>query len=336
MQHNQHPDAMPDDFQRDDEQMADESAQANDAADDDKGNNDDEQPAYDEPYWNEIMQHEPARTEVPTFLTARNRRDRANERFAAGLDNVHESVLQSLDGLNEVLTVLLNDRAEKLYEHELNLKNDYVYNEKMRASMQAKLKESARAAQGLFANLLLRVAQPEEAGGMFHSALGDCGMAGNSGDQNGANASNDDDDGGREGEEETDWDAIMQHEPARSEVPAFLAARSRREAAYSRFEAAIEEFHASVNSSEQELTQAVADIYNSRTMKLEEYEQILKHDYMSNDKMRAEMQSQLEASATAAHTIFEELMTRVMQPRPQQQARATGLLTQAATLGESP
>ena len=335
MQHNQHPDAMPDDFQRDDEQMADESDQANDAADNDKGNNDDEQPAYDEPDWNNIMQHEPARTEAPTFLTALNRRERANERFAASLDNVHDSVLQSLDGLNEVVTVLLNDRAEKLYEYELKLKNDYVYNEKTRASMQAKLKESARAAQGLFANLLMRVAQPEEAGGMFQSALGDDWTAENSGDQNGANASNDDGSGG-EGEEEPDWDAIMQHEPARSEVPAFLAARSRREAAYSRFEAAIEEFHASVNGSEQELTQAVADIHNSRTMKLEEYEQLLKHDYKSNDKMRAEMQSQLEASATAAHTMFEELMTRVMQPRLQQQARAKGLLTQAATLGDSP
>jgi hypothetical protein len=57
-----------------------------------------------------------------------------------------------------------------------------------------------------------------------------------------------------------------------------------------------------------ELTQAVADIHNSRTMKLEEYEHILKNDYVSNDKMRAEMQSQLEASATAAHKMFEDLI----------------------------
>ena len=57
-----------------------------------------------------------------------------------------------------------------------------------------------------------------------------------------------------------------------------------------------------------ELTQAVADIHNSRTMKLEEYEHILKNDYVSNDKMRAEMQSQLEASATVAHKMFEDLI----------------------------
>jgi hypothetical protein len=325
---------MPDDFKpRNDEQVLDESMiMADDAADDEgEGNNDEEQPAYDETDWNEIMQHEPARTEVPAFLTAMNRRERANERFAVGLDSFHESVLQSMDGLVEVVTVLLNDRAEKLYEYEVNLKCDYVYNEKTRASMQTKLKESARAAQGLFANLLMRVAQPEEAGGMIASAHGgDFGTAESSGDQNGANASNDD--AGEGGEEEPDWDAIMLHEPAQSEVPAFLAARSRREAAYSRFEVAIEEFHASLSGSEQELTQAVADIHNSRTMKLEEYEHILKNDYVSNDKMRAEMQSQLESSATAAHNMFEDLMTRVMQP----QSRATGILTQAATLGDSP
>jgi hypothetical protein len=51
-------------------------------------------------------------------------------------------------------------------------------------------------------------------------------------------------------------------------------------------------------------------------MKLEEYEQILKHNYVTNDKVRAEMQSQLEASATATRTMFEELMARVMESRP--------------------
>jgi hypothetical protein len=76
------------------------------------------------------------------------------------------------------------------------------------------------------------------------------------------------------------------------------------------------EFHVSAEGYVHEITQAVADVYNNRTMKLEEYEQILKHDYVTNDKVRAEMQSQLEASATAARTMFEELMARVMESRP--------------------
>jgi len=174
----------------------------------------------------------------------------------------------------------------------------------------------------------MRVAQPEEAGGNAASALGAVG--GNSG--NDTNANND---GGNEGgEEEPDWDAIMKHEPARTEVPIFLAARGRREAACSRFASAIEEFQAAIDGYSQELTQTVADLYNSRTMKLDEYEQILKYDYATNDKMRAKMQSNLEASASAAHNMFEELMTRVMQPGSQ--PSATGILTQATTLGENP
>ncbi|KAL3808190.1 hypothetical protein ACHAXA_009545 [Cyclostephanos tholiformis] len=331
---------MPDELQqRDDEQMAISNSAImsdgyDDATVDDMCNNDDEQPSDDELDWNEIMQHEPARTEVPTFLTAKNRREGANERLATSLDKNHESAVRSSDELVDVVTLLLNDRAEKLYEYEVNLKNDYIYNEKTRASMQAKLKESSRVAQGLFANLLMRVMQPEEAGSIFASALGNYGTSNHSDEQIGTNTSNDNDAAGCDGD--PDWDAIMQHEPAKSDVPVFLATRLRHEAADARFEAAIEKFHASVNESVLELTQAVADIHNSRTIKLEEYEQILKHDYASNDKMRAEMQSQLEASATAAHTMFEDLMTRVMQPQLKHQSQAFGIFTQAVELNDSP
>ncbi|KAL7533120.1 hypothetical protein ACHAXR_005054 [Thalassiosira sp. AJA248-18] len=291
------------------------------------------------------MQHDPARTEVPIFLTACGRRDDANERFATGLDVLHGSLNQSTEGLVEVVTTLLAARAEKLYEFEVNLKNDYEYNEKTRANMNAKLEESARVAQGLFANLLMRVAQPHDAAGgddAASSALGALGAAGNSGNANGANANNNG--SGNEGkgeEEEPDWDAIMKHEPARTEVPTFLAARGRREAACSRFEFAIEEFQTTVDGYAQELTQTMADLYNSRTVKLDEYDQILKHDYVENDKMRAKMQSNLTESATAAHNMFEELMTRVMQPgshqqHQQQPSASVGMLTQATTLGDSP
>lgn len=77
-------------------------------------------------------------------------------------------------------------------------------------------------------------------------------------------------------------------------------------------------------------------------MKLDEYEQILKHDYVTNNEMRGKMQSNLEESANAARTMFGELMKRVMQPGVQQQPSqqeqpvTMGALTQATTLGESP
>ncbi|KAL7550475.1 hypothetical protein ACHAWF_013697 [Thalassiosira exigua] len=289
------------------------------------------------------MRHEPARDEVPIFLAARGRRDGANDRLALGLDALHDSVTQSMDGLVEVVTTLLDARAQKLYDYEVNLKNDYVYNEKSRASMQAKLQESAKAAHGMFASLLMRVAQPDEAGSSSASALGADGKGGEAGDPNGATKADDaGGDGG--GDEEPDWDAIMKHEPAKSEVPAFLAARGRREAACARFGAAIDEYQAAVEGYAQELTQTVADLYNARTVKLDEYDRILQHDYVANDKVRAKLKDDLEESAAAAHSMFGELLKRVTQPQyqPQQdqpkqkEPSATGIFTQVTTLGDSP
>ncbi len=297
--------------------------------------NEEDLPVDDEPCWDEIMQRDSSRSEVSAFLAARRRRDEANEGFAAGIDILHDSVQGSMDGLVDIVNTLFNDSATKLYGYEMNLRNDYVNNEKTRSDMQAKLEESARAAQGMFASLLMRVAKPGETGGRCMDSL-EPGTFRNS--ENSCSDVNDDDnnnDKNEGGDEEPDWNTIMMHEPARSEVPTFLDARSRREAACSRFETAIEEFQTATAAYAQELTQAVADVYNSRTTRLDEYEQILKHDYVANDEMRTKMQLEIEESATAARNMFEELMKRVMQPQ-QQQSVVTGCLTQAVTLGESP
>ena len=306
------------------------------AGDADSANNDEQEDTSSEPSWDGIMAFEPASTEVPKFLTALGRRNDANGQFATGLDIFHESVQKSMEGLVEVVSALLNSRAEKLYEFEIDLKNDYVYNEKSRANMNAKLEESARVAQGLFANLLMRVAQPgDDASSATANALAGVGGAnGNSGSDANANNNN-----GNDPNEDPEWDKIMMHEPAKSEVPTFLAARGRREAACARFESAIEEFQGSIDMYAQEITQTVADLYNNRETKLSEYEQVLKHDYVENDKKRAEMQNNLEQSATAAHDMFQDLLMRVMQPGLQhqpsmehQQQPMGGMLTQATTL----
>jgi len=75
------------------------------------------------------------------------------------MDNVHKLFLQNLDGFVEVVTVMFNDddRAKNI--------------KKMHALMRTKLKESARAARGLFPNQLMRVSHLHEAGGMSASAL---------------------------------------------------------------------------------------------------------------------------------------------------------------------
>ncbi len=68
------------------------------------------------------------------------------------MDNVHKLFLQNLDGFVEVVTVMFNDGAENI--------------KKTHALMQTELKESARAARGLFPNQLMRVSHLREAGGM--------------------------------------------------------------------------------------------------------------------------------------------------------------------------
>ena len=222
------------------------------------GGKEDPSPPDEDPCWEDLMRHEPAKSEVPRFLAARGRRGDANDRFATGLDVLHESVTGDMEGLVGTVTALLNARASRLYELEEGLKHDYDRNERQRASMNKKLEESARIAQGLFANLLMRVARPEDAGtAAAATALGAAGGGGGAEGGGDLGADNDGrDEGGGEGD--PDWDAIMKHEPAKTEVPVFLAARGRREASCARFAAAIEEFKADVDGYAQELTQTVA------------------------------------------------------------------------------
>jgi len=49
----------------------------------------------DEPNWEEIMQHDPARTEVPIFLSGRERKEAASDSYSTALDALHDSVNKS-------------------------------------------------------------------------------------------------------------------------------------------------------------------------------------------------------------------------------------------------
>uniref|UniRef100_A0A7S2XS16 Uncharacterized protein n=1 Tax=Attheya septentrionalis TaxID=420275 RepID=A0A7S2XS16_9STRA len=114
----------------------------------------------DEPHWDAIAQHEPARTDVPIFLSARERRNAADMRFAQALDECNEALNRSIGELVRVAADVSNAQTEKLDDLERSLKQDFIYNEENRAIMQQRLEESATAAQGLFAQLMMRVSQP--------------------------------------------------------------------------------------------------------------------------------------------------------------------------------
>lgn len=112
--------------------------------------------------------------------------------------------------------------------------------------------------------------------------------------------------------------------------------QEKRDVAASRFESAIEEYQTSLEGYAQDLTQIVADLYNQRSVKLEEYESVLKHEYATNDKVRNDMHESLAQSRCAADAMYLDLMQRVMMSDSQQTAcggsGAMGTLTQAACL----
>jgi len=131
--------------------------------------------------------------------------------------------------LVNVVSCLLQDRTQHLYDLEQDLKSDYVHNDNMRASMNSRLHETARAASQLFSQLLMAVDSGSSGGA---ATLPGALQAGGPNDGAGAMATanpQDDDAGGtglqQEEHEEPDWSKLVQHEPAKTQVPIFLEAR---------------------------------------------------------------------------------------------------------------
>lgn len=284
----------------------------------------------DEPKWEKLTEYPNTRSEIQSFLSAREQRTVSSDRFASAIDQLHDSVSASIEDLVSSVVELFNTKSDMLDEYERSLNYDYVVNEKRRGEMQTKLEESARAAQGLFANLLMRIAQPADLG--VESVLG------GGGELSCSNKGGDRKSSPEIGDEEPDWDAITRHEPAKTDVPIYLEARNRREGATARFETAIQDFQQSVEDCLQDLTQAMVDMYNEHSAKLDEYECMLKQEYVHNDEVRSKMKANIEESANAASKMFEQLMDRVMQQETssgqvvQENQFGAGSLTQATTL----
>eukprot|EP00804_Cyclotella_cryptica_P027432 CCRYP_008839-RA/>CCRYP_008839-RA protein AED:0.21 eAED:0.21 QI:0/-1/0/1/-1/1/1/0/368 len=277
-----------------------------------------------EPDWDKLCEYENAKSQVQKFLSSREKRSDADNRFASAIDQFHDSVSTAIEDLVASVVEMFQTKSDHLDENEKNLNYDYLQNEKRRGDMQAKLEESARAAQGLFANLLMRIAQPADlSGDPSGVVLG--GMDTTAKDGEGGEAYSNE----CRGDEEPDWDAITKHEPAKTEVPIYLEARNRREVAGGRFDAAIQDFQQSTENFLQDLTQTMVDMYNERSAKLDEYESILKQEYVNNDEVRSRMQANIQESAAVASQMFETLMNRVMEPMQQVGMRT---LTQVAML----
>ena len=205
--------------------------------------------------WASTAQNEPGRTEIPIFLAACEKHEAASDRFAQGLDGkivtprqilccrprsslarfflsavLHGSLTASSHALVNVVSCLLQERTQRLYDIEQEVKSNYVRNESLRASMNARLEGAARAASQLFSQLLMAVDSGPN--GVAASLPGPLIHGGGPNDGAGAAATaNPQDDGAggsglqQEEHEEPDWSKLVHHEPAKSQVPIFLEAR---------------------------------------------------------------------------------------------------------------
>jgi hypothetical protein len=91
-------------------------------------------------------------------------------------------------------------------------------------------------------------------------------------------------------EEDVDWDKLAESEPARTDIPIFLGALSRKEAANERFAAILDECHSSLHECVDALLLIVADVHNIHSNQMEAMGADIKQNLVCNDKAPALMQ----------------------------------------------
>lgn len=130
----------------------------NDSNNDADTNGENENVNDPEPDWETIARTEPAKTDVPLFLSARDRRFAGEARFGEALDMANTNLKMCCDDLLNIAADVINDRQERLYALETQIKHDFVENEDSRANMSKKLAEFAAQAQKQFEELMNRLA----------------------------------------------------------------------------------------------------------------------------------------------------------------------------------
>ena len=110
------------------------------------------------------MKHEPARSDVPVFLNARDKFEAAKIKFSNSLDHYNASLAECTKGLIDVPVNIFNQENEKVRAMEENLKQGFIRNAEKRESIEDNLKKSAEAAQGLFASLMMRMSSTASGG----------------------------------------------------------------------------------------------------------------------------------------------------------------------------
>lgn len=110
-----------------------------------------------EPEWDELAEFEPTSDNVRCFLEARERFQHAEERLSQALDDIHAGLKAEADAIVQILLDLHNRHESNCLSFEHDIQYHLIQNGKRKAALQKSLEESAKQAQGLFANLLSRL-----------------------------------------------------------------------------------------------------------------------------------------------------------------------------------
>jgi hypothetical protein len=111
-----------------------------------------------------------------------------------------------------------------------------------------------------------------------------------------------------------DWEKLAEHEPTRKDLQIFNAAQQRKRAADVRFAYAMDECHKKLQVCITDFLKTVGAIYSLQSDELDAIESDIKQHLVSNDELRAKMQTRLEESANAAQGLFQQLLQRVAMP----------------------
>jgi hypothetical protein len=113
----------------------------------------------DDPDWDELGDSECNREKIRCFLHAREQFQSAEDALSQNLDDIHEGLKAKVEAIMQAAVDIHEQHHTTCMALEDDIQYHVMENCKRRACLQEKLEESAKQAQGLFANLLSRLSQ---------------------------------------------------------------------------------------------------------------------------------------------------------------------------------
>ena len=109
--------------------------------------------------WEELLEYEPSRDRILSFLDERVKRNHTMRIFGESLDDVHSGLESEVEAILHLASDLYNQHETGCIDSEDEIEYFVMENYQRRGNLQKELEKSAQHAQGLFANLLNRLSQ---------------------------------------------------------------------------------------------------------------------------------------------------------------------------------